>query len=244
MWWALAAQYGMQFLEGLIGREQQKAQNRLTEIENEVQEANAENANRVRDANNELAAAKGSLQRYRKSLGDQHYLRDIGNQQEQIQTNLIRSIDDLERGSLESRLDTAFELGAVAARTAAAGVSGGSKQAINATIRMTEARKQAALENQQGQMTYDAIKYLTNTQADAYNLDGSVFLDSIDRNTNTFMPQYVQKVPNAWSAFFNAGANTVSSNPELVQTTLDDYRSTDPKAYSGNDWTSSVSMKV
>lgn len=250
---SMAAMLGVQFLGNTLGglgqRQQAKAQARLTKAENLVNKANTEAANTIREANNELSVAIGSLNRFRQNLGNRQILRELGREQEQIQTNLIRAQNDLQRGAMEERLDTAFELGSLAAYAAAAGVGGGSKNVLNATIRMANARKQDALERQGDQMSYDALTMLTNTQADAYMaMDSTLILDQLDLMPQQFIPQFVQKAPSAGKTLFNAAIQTVGSNPQLTQQTLDGFRSTAPPRHQSqvgrSDFYGSVSLKV
>jgi len=250
---SMAAMLGVQFLGNALGglgaRQQAKAQARLTKAENLVNKANTEAANTIREANNELGVAIGSLNRFRQNASNRQVLRQYGQEQEQIQTNLSRAMGDLQRGALEDRLDTAFELGSLAAYAAAAGVGGGSKNVLNSTIRMTNARKQAALEQQGDQMTYDALTLLTNTQADAYMaLDSSLILDQLDLMPQQFIPQFVQKAPSVGQTLFNAAIQTVVSNPQLTQQALDGFRSTAPPRHQSqvgrSDFYGSVSLRV
>lgn len=250
---SMAAMLGVQFLGNTLGglgqRQQAKAQARLTKAENLVNKANTEAANRIREANNELSVAIGSLNRFRQNLGNRQILRELGREQEQIQTNLIRAQSDLQRGAVEERLDTAFELGSLAAYAAAAGVGGGSKNVLNATIRMANARKQDALERQGDQMSYDALTMLTNTQADAYMaMDSTLILDQLDLMPQQFIPQFVQKAPSVGKTLFNAAIQTVGSNPQLTQQTLDGFRSTAPPRHQSQvgrgDFYGSVSLRV
>lgn len=246
---SMAAMLGAKFLgntlAGLGQRQQAKAQARLTKAENLVNKANAEAQNTVRDANNELAAMVGSLNRFRLNASNRQVLRQSGQEQEQIQTNLQRALSDMQRGALEERLDTAFELGSLSAATAAAGVGGGSKDVLNATIRLANARRQQALDTAGDQMSYDAMKLLSNTQADAYGaLDSTLILDQLDLSKTQFVPQFVQKAPSVGRVLVNAAITTATQNPQHTQQTLDGFRSTAPQPYSGGGWASSATMRI
>ena len=245
------AMLGLKFMGNVVGgfqqREADKAQQRLTKAENLVAKANTYASNLVRDSNNELSAAVGSLNRFRQNLNNRQMLRTSGREQEQIQTNLQRALADLNSGKLEQRLDTSFELGSLAATTAAAGVGGGSKEVMNATIRMTEARKLSALSDAGDTMSYDALKMLTNTQADAYaQLDSTVILDRLDFSIDQYIPKFSKDPASPLQTVFNAAVNTASGNPQLTQQAAEGVRSTGSKsnsqatAYSGNNWASSV----
>lgn len=243
--WAMIAMAAMKALGGLSGREQEKAQGRLTKAENEVTKANVYASNLTRDANNELSAAVGSLNRFRQSLNNRQVLRTSGREQEQIQTNLQRTLQDLNSGKLEQRLDTSFELGSLAASMGAAGVGGGSREMMNATIRMTEARKLDALDEAGDAVSYDAIKLLTNTQADAYaQLDATTILDRLDLNVTPYIPKFSKKVGSPLQSLVGSFADTVASNPQLTQQAFGEGQSSanaqQAQSYSGNGWASNV----
>lgn len=246
MWQYLAAATAGNVLQGMHSRKTLKAQNQITDIENMIGKANADAANIVRRANNELAAAVGSLNRFKQSIGNQQILRASGQEQAQIQTNLLRAREDLNRGSVEDRLDTAFELGSIAAAVSAAGVGGSSRDVLSNTIKMTGARKQAELSRVSGQVTYDALQYLANTQSDAYlQVQGDLFLDALDHGTSTFIPQAKTPVPSAAQVWFTKGLTTVAKNPQLTQQTVEGFRSTSGSSQQqGAGWYSQVSLKV
>lgn len=248
-WWMIGAQVGIQLLGGMGRREQAKAQSRLTKAENLVNKANIDADNTIREANNELAASVGSLNRFRQNANNRQVLRLSGQEQEQIQTNLIRAISDLQHGALEDRLDTAFEAGSLAASAAAAGVGGGSKDVLNATIRMTGARRQEALEKAGDQMTYDALTMLTNTQADAYmQMDSTLILDELDLMPKQFVPQYGAPAPSGWQTALGGTMQAFANNPQLMQQAAESFRSTAPPRHSSQagrtDFYGSVSLRV
>jgi len=217
---------------------------RANKLENKLSAANVYASNTVREANNELSAVSGSLNRFRIGLGDRQTLRTSGREQEQIQTNLFRAIKDASTGALEDRLDTAYDMGALAASASAAGVGGGSREVMNATLRMTGARRQSALEEAQGDMTYDAMRLLTNTQADAYaQLDTSVIFDQLDLQVDQFIPK-VPRIQNlqgpASGGLLSTALQTVTQNPQLTQQVAEGFRSTGTTSYSGEGWAANV----
>jgi len=220
------AMMGVKFMGNLFGglasREQIKAQGRLTAAQNLVNKANIEAGNTVRDANNELSSVVGSLNRARQAMNNRQVLRTNSREQEAIQTNLARTLSDLTQSSLEERLNSAFELGSLAAAASAAGVGGNSREVMNSTLRLTAARKQQALDEQGETITYDALKMLTNTQADAYaSLDNSVILDQLDLSTDQYIPQFIQKAPSFLQTTANAAITTAANNPGLTQSVLE-----------------------
>lgn len=212
------ASVAMKALGGLTGREQAKANKRLTKAENMLKKAQVDAANTIRDANNELGAATGALQRYRQSLGHQQTLKQSGRQQSALVTNINRALDDLNRGGVESRLESSFEIGALAAASSAAGVGGGSREMMNRTLRLSAARQQAEIERAGDQVTYDGLRALTNMKADSFQaLDGSLIFDNIDQQDNLFIPKFAQPVPSPLQGLFAGIAGTINSNPAAAE---------------------------
>lgn len=220
------AMMGVKFMGNLFGglasREQMKAQGRLTAAQNVVNKANVEASNTIRDANNELSSVVGSLNRSRQAMNNRQALRTNSREQEAIQTNLARTLSDLTQSSLEDRLNSAFELGSLAAAASAAGVGGNSREVMNSTLRLTAARKQQALDEQGDIITYDGLKMLTNTQADAYaSLDSTVILDQLDLSRDQYIPQFIQKAPSYLQTTANAAITTAANSPGLTQSALE-----------------------
>ena len=219
---AMGIKFVGNFLGGLGEREQMKAQGRLTKAQNKVDKATIDGNNLVRGANNELASVVGSLNRFRQNANNRQVARNSGDQQETIYTNLQRTLNDLQSSSLEDRLNSSFELGALAASTAAAGVGGGSKDVMNATLRMAAARKQQALDEQSETLSYDALKAITNVQARTFSdMDSSLVLDNLDLSQDQYIPKFIQKAPSALQVGINAAVQTAAQSPEGTQMALE-----------------------
>lgn len=245
-----AAMLGVKFMGNLFGglnaRQQAKANNRLIGAQNEINKAETYASNLVREANNELSAVVGSLNRARQAMNNRQVLRTNAREQEAIQTNLSRVISDLTQTSLEGRLDSAFELGSLAASASAAGVGGNSREVMSATLRMTAARRDQAIQSQKDTASYDALKMLTNTQADAYaSLDNTVILDQLDLSRDTYIPQFIQKAPSVLRTTLTAAAATAAQNPGLTQSVLGGSSGSTPQASGGNrNFMSSVQLRI
>lgn len=219
---AMGIKFFGNFLGGLGQREQMKAQGRLTKAQNKVNKATIDGNNLVRDANNELSSVVGSLNRFRQNANNRQLARNSGEQQEAIYTNLRRTLSDLQSASLEDRLNSSFELGALAASTAAAGIGGGSKDVMNSTLRMAAARKQQALEEQGETITYDALRAATNVQARTFSdMDSSLVLDNLDLSQDQFIPQFIQQAPSALQVGINSAIQTAAENPGGTQMALE-----------------------
>lgn len=242
MWAALAA-FAVQAIGGLGGREEAKAQGRLTKAQNKIDKATNEGNNLIRDANNELASVVGSLNRFRQNANNRQIARNAGDQQETLYTNLRRSLGDLQAASLEDRLNSSFELGALAASSAAAGIGGGSKEVMNSTLRMAAARKQQALDEQGEAITYDSLRAITNVQARTFSdMDSSLVLDNLDLSQDQFVPQYVQEAPGVLASLFKAGSQTIAQNPQATQQGLEDAG-----RYAKSAWgtvTNSINLRI
>lgn len=131
---------------------QQKGQ---AEAANITAKSNAKAANMVREANNELAAARGSLQRYQTSRRNSQFLKDMGAQYSADTTNLLRLQESALNGALDRRIRVAEEGGALAASLSAAGVGGGTAQMIDATQRLRSARIEQMATSQYEQQKSD-----------------------------------------------------------------------------------------
>lgn len=248
--WAAIAAVAMNVLGGLAGQDQANAQARLDAAQNEVNRANDYAANTARDANNELATVVGSLNRAKQAINNRNVLANVGREAESIRTNMFRALSDMTEAGLEQRLDSAFDLGSLAAASGAAGVGGGSRDVMNSTLRMAAARKQQALEQQMDQVTYDSVRMETNTHADAYMaMDSSLILDQLDFGVNQTLPIFSQPAASGMQVLLGGTANAVAQNPQAFQNAASDFSSMFRGAggggsYSGGDFTSQVNLRI
>lgn len=199
---ALLMQFGMSMMQGLQAREQQKANKR-------IDEANAEATNTVRSGNAQLASAVGNLQRWQQSVNNQRTIQSYADNAEAMRTNLDRVNKGLNSQSLEQRLASAQEAGAAVAAMGAAGMSGSTRDQLNASLRMAAQRKQDAISEQKNAANYDArqqIAALTNNLG--FALDDNVIVDQVD----TRREQSFAKVDSIWRVALNAGMQTAGSS--------------------------------
>lgn len=112
-----------------------------------VEQQNAAGANILRTANNELAAARGSLARYSQSLNNKQHLKNAGRALNNTSENLSRLAGAYSEGAMNQRITAAEEAGALAARSAASGVLGGTNQMLNATVGLRQARIEKEVES-------------------------------------------------------------------------------------------------
>ena len=134
--WIPLAMAGMSMAQGMNQQADAK-------IARDTEESNTRIRNIQRLANNQLAAAQGSLARYTQSQSNQQHLKAGGNQLNAITTNLIRIQEAADSRKLDARIAHAEESGALAARAGAMGVGGATVQMLNATVTL---RQQMATE--------------------------------------------------------------------------------------------------
>lgn len=202
MWWAALAQFAGSFIGGMGNREKIKAQNR-------IKKANRDATNITRRGNAELASAVGNLKRWKQSVGNQRVLKQSAMEQEAVKTNLLRMRKDAKQADLTTRLDAASQAGAAAAAFGSAGVGGGTRDMINSSLQISEARKLQQIQDQKDTYTYDALQKLTSMQEDtAYRLDDSMIVDQIDYRTAYAAET---RVPSYFNTAINAAASTASS---------------------------------
>ena len=174
MLWPLLATAGMQLLQGISQRNQAKEQAKL-------EQTNADATNIVRAGNDQLAAAVGSLNRWRQSVGNQRTIEQYADNSATLQTNLQRTYQNLNSTSLEQRLVAAQEAGAATAAMNAAGLGGNTRDMINSTLQIAAQRKQDLLSDQKRATGYDVAQQLAGmTDNLAYQLDDSTIIDQVD----------------------------------------------------------------
>lgn len=136
----------------LIQGYQQRAQAKLN---NKVSAHNAFIGNMMREANNELSAAKTALAGYQQSRRNQEHLKGTGRSLDALTTNSGRLMDEYVSGSLESRIQASEIAGALTARAGAANVGGGSTAMLEQANRMRAARAQQQVDDRYSQTQGD-----------------------------------------------------------------------------------------
>lgn len=123
-----------------------------------VQNANADAANIVRGANNELRRANLSLAQTMRFINNQRIARATSAQADAVTTSSIRAQNSFQAGRLDAGLRETEQLGAQAAQAAASGVGGGSIDAVRATLQLRNARLQEAAMQQGEAQQYEFIR--------------------------------------------------------------------------------------
>lgn len=138
-----------------------------------------ENMRRLTD--NTLAAAKGSLARFQQANGNKHKLQAGADAVESQRTNMLRASDAALAGSIEQRINSAQEIGALVAAAGGAGIGGGSVDVLNAATRVRSQRVQQMMDDQADTQQYDALRNIgQTTEATILGLDDIQFSDDIN----------------------------------------------------------------
>lgn len=200
--WALLAMFGA----NLIGQVQQKQQ---IKAQNKVAKQNAKIQDQMTDANNELAAATGALQRYRQSVRNQQIVKAGADQVEAIGKNLGRLQEATVQGNLNTRIQAAEATGGLMATAAAAGIGGSTVDMLNQVIKSKEERTIQAANTQLGQQTDDSINNIRRAiEQSVLGQDSTIYLDHV---TQVRAVPQLQSEPSVWNMLLNAGLQTVGS---------------------------------
>ncbi|WYW04345.1 internal virion protein [Pseudomonas phage vB_PpuP-Kurepalu-1] len=209
--WGLIAAFGLNLL-------QQGQQKKQVKANNIVVEANAKAQNTVTAATNELAAAQGSLARYRQSLANQTFLKNVAKEGEAIGKNLGRLQEQSINGGINTRLRAAEATGTIMAAASAAGVGGATVDILQQTVEAQAARQQEMDDRNLRAATSDASDKLTALTEQAFL--GLNTTQYIDRVTQVKAVANTQKVPSAFDMLSGALIGTVS-NPTFQQGAID-----------------------
>jgi hypothetical protein len=234
MAWPVIAALGANFLSSFLGGAAQKSASAAQGIidsanaysQNLINQTNADAANAVRTANNGFAAAQAALSNLTRSIGNQQKLEAGGKAEDAITTNIGRLQDQMVRGSLDSQLRSAEQLGAVRAAAAAAGVGGTTARMLQNTLALTSARAATATEEAGRLQTYDMLQQRMGLVSNkVMSLDEGQTFAPIDYNVN--VPQTVQAPIRAdqfsGSNFFNTLLGVGSKNAFSIANMLSTF---------------------
>ena len=214
-------------------------------------ESNTRVNNIIRESNNMLAAATGSLSRYTQSRQNQEHLKNTGKELDAITTNMLRLQDAAQTASLERRIAAAEEAGAMSAAVGAAGIGGGTIQMLNSTMDLRSAMVEQLAREEQKQQQYDmSLAREATKEQMILGLSDVQFLDNI--NMMEYQSQNIQ-VPSTASVYGNATMTFMQSYAQLGGSPDDDKSTTDSAAqgasqsgYTGpayNNWIKQVGYK-
>lgn len=148
------------------------------DVDNLVNETNANIQNALKGENNALLAARAALGNYQKSAKSEAILRSAGSKYNAGQTNLARVADNVAGGSLERRIQAAEAQGELTASFAASGTGGGSQQMLKAALAGTMARREVRIKETDRLRRYDAVAQLSGIMPGAVQAidQGQVFV--------------------------------------------------------------------
>lgn len=170
--------------------------------------SNAKIQNITREANNELAAARGHLTRYQTTRKNREFLRQAGVEYEASTTNLLRYQESLAEGAVDRRIRNAEEGGALALASSAAGVGGSTIDMLDSTNRLRQARIEQLTQRQADQRQGDMnAQRATIYESMLLGLDSVEIADGL--NVASVLPRHVN-VPSTGAVLLNAGIRAYS----------------------------------
>jgi hypothetical protein len=119
---------------------------RAARAQERIDKANAAAQNTIRLATNEFKAAESSLQNFNRTLANKRILERGGQEREALGENAIRMFDDFVEGGVTRRIQSAEQMGQLAAQTAFLGVGGTTAELIEDTMKFTEARVEQGMQ--------------------------------------------------------------------------------------------------
>jgi len=178
------------------------------DAQNDINAANAANANALRGSNNTLAAAEAALANFNTSASNYWRMKSAGAAYNANVTNLIRVQDRSVQGTLESNLRTAEQLGAVQAAAAATGTGGASSMMLQHALQSMSARNQGRQAIQMKEYSYDSLVQRAGIISSAIAGQNA---------GQTFAPvDFTQSVPNKvitpiWAADYESNPNSAAT---------------------------------
>ena len=152
---------GVMILSSLMGS---KKEDDAAKIANIKAKSDTNVKNIMRQADNQMRAAKDSLSRYQQSQSNKYKLMSGGEQMNAQATNILRLADESVRGSLERRIAAGEEAGALAAAAGAAGIGGGSTEMESRANLMRAQRVEEMNRVATEQRTDDGLLAIEQTQ--------------------------------------------------------------------------------
>lgn len=213
-------------------------------------ESNTRVNNIIRESNNMLAAATGSLSRYTQSRQNQEHLKNTGKELDAITTNMLRLQDAAQTASLERRIAAAEEAGALSASVGAAGIGGGTVQMLNSTMNLRSAMVEQLAREEQEQQQYDmSLAREATKEQMILGLSDVQFIDNI--NMMEYQSSNIQ-VPSTAAVYGNATMTFMQSYAKLggfeddKSTTTSVAQGASKSGYTGpayNNWIKQVGYK-
>lgn len=133
----------------------------------EIAKANADAANTVRQARNQVARSARNLAGTIRSLNNQRLMEAAGERVNTLTANAARTSDAFARSNFEASIRGAEAWGQASARVAASGLGGAGIQAISNTVGLQIARQNEARLSGQDDALYDAAQATRNVVSNA-----------------------------------------------------------------------------
>jgi len=144
-------------LQSAVNDAQKTTDEANTYSANLINQTNADASNKMRQANNGLAAAQAALGNLQRSIGNSNKLFAFGKQLDANSQNLVRLQDATVRGNLEQGLRASEQLGALHAQAAAQGVGGTTAAMLHETLALSAARQRTTSDQNAEYQTYDML---------------------------------------------------------------------------------------
>lgn len=160
---------------------QKQQQNTQIKAQNKINKAQTAVANAEQNANSTVSAAKGALNRMNQSIQTRDALKGYGDQWNQLESQKVKLGEQMTTGTFKNRVAAAENMGALAARSSAAGIGGSTVDMLSSTMQIQADVQQAEVDQQYS----DNLFSLNDAeQTNLYNQYGitqqqNVFLDDV-----------------------------------------------------------------
>jgi len=203
--WQMAAYLALDVFKGHYAE-------RSVKVNNRFRAAMARAERTVRNSQNVLRASVSSAAARRRSQQNQEILKAAGNEKDVLLQNVARLGNVASRGKLNSRLQAAEELGALAAAAGSAGIGGGSTSMIASTMELRRARMEEQIAGSVGEQRDAVMKQFDNVMIRAaMGMDTTTDVAGVTAVPITAQQEFGQGSVGVWAG---AIANTFFRGPQ------------------------------
>lgn len=161
-----------------------------TDAANTLNAQKVASTNAMRLASNAIAAANAASQNQARSVGNQQRVQQVGAKADTLTQNLVRTAQGMVKGSVDDRIRSAEQLGAVTAQASAAGIGGGSVAAVRSALNIQASRSAQAITDKAKDQSYDGLVQRFGLQSAAYTtMDLNQSIAQINYAQDVFVPQ-------------------------------------------------------
>lgn len=203
--------------------------NGTVNAQNIVGAANASASNATRQANNALRAATSSASNLIRSSNNNIKLTNIGLQSDTLNSNIARVADQTTKGTIDARIRASEQMGALMASAGAAGVGGGSVEALKSALNIQTSRQAEATKTSADSQQYDLAKQSQALESSRLtSLDLGQSIAAIDYNNDVYIPKtapinMADYAPSPSTAFLTAALTTgLGGAAQAVRTSSND----------------------